>query len=93
MLKYAKENFKLIEFYQIKEMRVQETPLLYLLSNIGNKTFKNNLYVNNTSCNLSLKMAKRITNAFRSNLPIVAGNSDLWMQIYTKLIYGVIHYI
>ena len=52
------------------------TPVLYLLSNIGNKTFKNNLDVNNMSCNLSLKTAMRITNAFSSNLPIVAGNSD-----------------
>ena len=52
------------------------TPVLYLLSNIGAKTFKNNLDDNDIRNTSSLKTAMRITNAFSSNLPIVAGNSD-----------------
>ena len=52
------------------------TPVLYLLSNIGSKTFKNNLDKNNIRNSSSLKTAMRITNAFSANLPIVAGNND-----------------
>ena len=52
------------------------TPVLFLLSNIGSKTFKNNLDESRVSSNLALKTAMRITNAFSANLPIVAGNSD-----------------
>lgn len=52
------------------------TPVLYLLSNIGARTFKNNLDTNSISSNLTLKTAMRINNAFSANFPIVAGNSD-----------------
>ena len=50
------------------------TPILYLLSNIGERTFKNNL--DSMKSNQSLKTAMRINNAFSANFPIVAGNSD-----------------
>ena len=54
----------------------ESTPVLYLLSNIGARTFKNNLDEQNISSNLTLKTAMRINNAFSANFPIVAGNSD-----------------
>ena len=43
------------------------TPVLYLLCNVGPKTFQND------SC---LRTAMSITNSFSANYPIVAGNSD-----------------
>ena len=52
------------------------TPVLYLLSNIGSKTFKNNLDDKQISTNLSLKTAMRINNAFSANMPILSGNTD-----------------
>ena len=52
------------------------TPVLYLLSNIGSKTFKNNLDDNQISTNLTLKTAMRINNAFSAHMPIMSGNSD-----------------
>ena len=52
------------------------TPVLYLLSNLGAKTFKNKLS-DNSHNNLSvLKTAMRINNSFSANYPIVSGNSD-----------------
>ena len=52
------------------------TPVLYLLSNLGAKTFKNKLGDNNHN-NLSvLKTAMRINNSFSANFPIIASNSD-----------------
>ena len=56
------------------------TPVLYLLSNIGAKTFKNNL-VEDVSTNLTLKTSMRINNAFSANMFIMAGNSDFEVVI------------
>lgn len=52
------------------------TPVLYLLSNLGAKTFKNKLTNDKTTCLASLKTAMRINNSFSANYPIVSGNSD-----------------
>lgn len=50
------------------------TPVLYLLSNIGSKTFKNN--DSNPAYQASLKTAMRLNNSYSANYPIVSGNSD-----------------
>ena len=50
------------------------TPVLYLLSNIGAKTFKNN--DNNAGYQTGLKTAMRLNNSYSANYPIVSGNSD-----------------
>ena len=50
------------------------TPVLYLLSNIGAKTFKNNDI--NSYYQSALKTAMRLNNSFSANYPIVNGNSD-----------------
>lgn len=50
------------------------TPVLYLLSNIGSKTFKNN--EQNAAYQSSLKTAMRLNNSYSANYPIVSGNSD-----------------
>ena len=53
------------------------TPVLYLLSNLGAKTFKNKLDDTQSKTSLStLKTAMRINNSFSANYPIVSGNSD-----------------
>lgn len=53
------------------------TPVLFLLSNAGEKTFKNNLVADkNKSYVSTLKTAMRINNSFSANYPIVSGNSD-----------------
>ena len=52
------------------------TPVLYLLSNLGAKTFKNKLDDSSKSCLSTLKTAMRINNSFSANYPIVSGNSD-----------------
>ena len=53
-----------------------ECPVLYLLSNLGAKTFKNKLDDSSKSCLSTLKTAMRINNSFSANYPIVSGNSD-----------------
>ena len=50
------------------------TPVLYLLSNIGAKTFKNSDY--DSAFQTSLKTAMRLNNSYSANYPIVSGNSD-----------------
>ena len=50
------------------------TPVLYLLSNIGAKTFKNSDI--NSSYQSSLKTAMRLNNSYSANYPIVSGNGD-----------------
>lgn len=50
------------------------TPVLYLLSNIGAKTFKTN--ENDASKQSGLKTAMRLNNSYSANYPIVSGNSD-----------------
>ena len=50
------------------------TPILYLLSNVGAKTFKNN--DRNDGYHTSLKTAMRLNNSYSANYPIVSGNSD-----------------
>ena len=50
------------------------TPVLYLLSNIGSKTFKNS--DQNAAYQSSLKTAMRLNNSYSANYPIVSGNSD-----------------
>ena len=53
------------------------TPVLFLLSNVGERTFKNNLVNDkNKSYVSTLKTAMRINNSFSANYPIVSGNSD-----------------
>ena len=51
------------------------TPVLYLLSNVGAKTFTNKLS-KNCKVNDSLRTAMRINNSFSANYPIVSGNND-----------------
>lgn len=50
------------------------TPVLYLLSNLGAKTFKNS--DRNSAFQASLKTAMRLNNSYSANYPIVSGNSD-----------------
>lgn len=50
------------------------TPILYLLSNVGAKTFKNN--DKNAAFQSSLKTCMRLNNSYSANYPIVSGNSD-----------------
>ena len=50
------------------------TPVLYLLSNIGSKTFKNS--DQNAAYQSALKTAMRLNNSYSANYPIVSGNSD-----------------
>ena len=52
------------------------TPILYLLSNIGARTFTNNLISQNKGYTSTLKTAMRINNSFSANYPIISGNSD-----------------
>ena len=50
------------------------TPVLYLLSNIGAKTFKNSNQ--NAASQAALKTCMRLNNSYSANYPIVSGNSD-----------------
>ena len=50
------------------------TPVLYLLSNIGAKTFKND--DRNSAYQSALKTCMRLNNSYSANFPIVSGNSD-----------------
>lgn len=50
------------------------TPVLYLLSNVGSKTFKSS--ETNATYQSSLKTAMRLNNSYSANYPIVSGNSD-----------------
>ena len=52
------------------------TPVLYLLSNVGAKTFKNKLDEADKSYMATLRTAMRINNSFSANFPIVSGNCD-----------------
>ena len=52
------------------------TPILYLLSNVGAKTFKNKVIDKNKGYTSTLRTAMRINNSFSANYPIVSGNSD-----------------
>ena len=50
------------------------TPVLYLLSNIGTRTFKTSDY--NAGYQSSLKTAMRLNNSYSANYPIISVNSD-----------------
>ena len=52
------------------------TPVLYLLSNVGAKTFKNKFDDADKSYMATLRTDMRINNSFSANFPIISGNSD-----------------
>ena len=52
------------------------TPVLYLLSNVRAKTFKNKLDEADKSYMATIRTAMRINNSFSANFPIVSGNCD-----------------
>ena len=69
------------------------TPVLYLLSNVGAKTFKNKLDDADKSYMTTLRTAMRINNSFSANFPIVSGNSDFQTIIKSNDLSNVMFWL
>ena len=69
------------------------TPVLYLLSYVGAKTFKNKLDESDKSYMATLRIAMRIDNSFSANFPIMSGNSDFQTVIKSNDLSNVMFWL
>ena len=69
------------------------TPVLYLLSNVGAKTFKNKLDDEDKSYMATLRTAMRINNSFSANYPIISGNCDFKTVIKSNDLTNVMFWL
>ena len=69
------------------------TPVLYLLSNVGAKTFRNKLDDTDKTYMSTLRTAMRINNSFSANFPIVSGNSDFQTVIKSNDLSNVMFWL
>ena len=69
------------------------TPVLYLLSNVGAKTFKNKLDDEDKSYMATLRTAMRINNSFSANYPIISGNCDFKIVIKSNDLTNVMFWL